>query len=118
MKQNQIDIGQVQLGKRRFYRRVSRAFGFLVRHPHFRGHKQFFPRDQPFGNGAGDSLSHRLFIHVGRGGVNQAVARLDCVVSDFLTFGGVRNLKDAEPLQRHFRSVVQGYKFHLDNLRL
>ena len=75
-----------------------RSFVAGILHPQLCGDKQFFTGNAAFLQ----SGTYRLLVHIGGGGVDQAITETDSVQNRLLTLCRVGNLKDTKTLQGHF----------------
>jgi hypothetical protein len=84
------------------------AFVVIVLQPQFGCDKEFVTCD----TGLFQCIPDLGFILVRRGGIDQAVSRIDGINNGSFAFSGIRHLKHTKAQQGHFNPVVQFYSLH------
>jgi len=112
-------VDQVQVEIVQAEPRQRRVDGFLrarvagVLDPQLGGHEQVAARHAA----RRDALADSRLVHIGRRGIDQAVAGADGVDDAALALGRVGNLEDAVAQQGHAGAVVQCDMVHLVSFR-
>ncbi|SQI97998.1 Uncharacterised protein [Klebsiella oxytoca] len=101
MNQIQVDVIKLQPIQRAFELGFS-AFVIRILQPQFGRHKELVTGDT--------ALFQRVpdlgFILVRRGGIDQAVSRIDGINNGSFAFSSIRHLEDTKAQQGHFNTIV------------
>lgn len=84
------------------------AFVISILQPQLGRYKEFVTVDTALFQ----SVPDLGFILVRRGGIDQAVSRIDRINNGSFAFSGIRHLKHTKAQQGHFNTVVQFYSLH------